>query len=109
METCQKLVRSARIAAAASACIGFSSAQAAGKLDEILARGYLIVGTGSTFAPWSFKDDSGSLVGFDIDIAKILAKGLFDDPEKVQFVSQGADARIPSTRPSTISGRPAPP
>src|SRR5687768_7506799 len=71
-------------------------AHAQSKLDEVLARGHLIVGTGSTNAPWHFKGDGDVLQGFDIDIAKIVAKGLFDDPEKVEFVTQASDARIPN-------------
>ncbi len=71
-------------------------ALAQSKLDEVLARGKLIVGTGSTNAPWHFKGDDDVLQGFDIDIAKLIAKGLFDDPEKVEFVLQGSDARIPN-------------
>ena len=39
-----------------------ASAQETGKLEEVLARGHLIVGTGSTNAPWHFKDESGNLV-----------------------------------------------
>lgn len=38
----------------------------------------------------------GQLQGFDIDIARIIAKGLFNDPDKVQFVQQSSDARIPN-------------
>jgi len=71
-------------------------AQDQSKLDEILKRGHLIVGTGSTNAPWHFLDANGQLVGFDIDIARIIAKGLFDDPTKVEFVQQSSDARIPN-------------
>lgn len=71
-------------------------ALAQSRLDEVLARGHLIVGTGSTNAPWHFKSDADVLQGFDIDIAKIVAKGLFDDPEKVEFVLQASDARIPN-------------
>ena len=73
-----------------------ASAQEKSLLDDILARGKLIVGTGSTNAPWHFKDESGNLVGFDIDMAHIIAKGLFDDPNKVEFVDQSSDARIPN-------------
>ena len=62
----------------------------------MLARGTLIVGTGSTNPPWHFVDESGKIVGFDVDIAKIVAKGLFDDPEKIEFVTQASDARIPN-------------
>jgi polar amino acid transport system substrate-binding protein len=69
---------------------------AGGKLQEVLQRGHLICGTGSTNPPWHFEDDSGTLVGMDIDMARLLAKGLFSDPTKVEFVRQEADARIPS-------------
>jgi polar amino acid transport system substrate-binding protein len=73
-----------------------NSADAQDRLQQVLSRGKLIVGTGSTNPPWHFKDEQGNLVGFDVDIAKIIAKGIFDDPEKVEFVSQGSDARIPN-------------
>jgi len=71
-------------------------AQEKSLLDDILARGKLIVGTGSTNAPWHFKDESGNLVGFDIDMAHMIANGLFGDPNKVEFVDQSGDARIPN-------------
>jgi polar amino acid transport system substrate-binding protein len=72
-------------------------AQAAdSKLDSVLARGKLIVGTGSTNAPWHFQGADGKLQGFDIDIARMVAKGLFNDPNKVEFVVQSSDARIPN-------------
>ena len=56
-------------------------AQAAGDslLRKVLDRGKLIVGTGSTNAPWHFEDEQGNLVGMDIAMARILALGLFDD------------------------------
>ena len=75
---------------------GASVAEAQGKLEEVLARGKLIVGTGSTNPPWHFVDESGKIVGYDVDIAKVVAKGLFDDPEKIEIVTQASDARIPN-------------
>ena len=69
---------------------------AADKLQEVLSRGKLIVGTGSTNPPWHFKTEQGDLAGFDTDMAKIIAKGLFNDPSKVEFVVQSSDARIPN-------------
>ncbi|MBX6320214.1 MAG: transporter substrate-binding domain-containing protein [Rhodospirillaceae bacterium] len=65
-------------------------------LRTVLDRGKLIVGTGSTNAPWHFEDEQGNLVGMDIAMAQILANGLFDDPTKVEFVRQEPDARIPN-------------
>jgi len=75
-----------------------AAAQAAGAstLRTVLDRGKLIVGTGSTNAPWHFENDKGELVGMDITMAKILAKGLFDDEKKVEFVRQDPNQRIPN-------------
>jgi len=73
-----------------------AQATGASKLQEILKRGKLIVGTGTTNPPWHFEDDSGNLTGMDIDMARLFAKGLFDDPNKVEFVREAADARIPN-------------
>lgn len=84
------------VVAAATLAASVASAQNSSKLDEVLARGHLIVGTGSTNAPWHFKDANDQLVGFDIDMARLVAKGLFDDPSKVEFVLQSSDARIPN-------------
>lgn len=87
----------AAAALVASSLVSASSANAAtGKLGDILKRGKLIVGTGTGNAPWHFKDASGQLVGFDIDISRMLAKGLFDDASKVEFVTQTSDSRIPN-------------
>jgi polar amino acid transport system substrate-binding protein len=66
------------------------------KLQEILARGHLIVGTGTDIPPFYFRDESGALAGMEIDLARLLANGLFNDPTKVEFVVQTADARIPN-------------
>jgi polar amino acid transport system substrate-binding protein len=71
------------------------------QLRTVLDRGKLIVGTGSTNAPWHFEDDKGQLTGMDIAMGRILAKGLFDDDKKIEFVIQDSAARIPNT----ISGK----
>jgi polar amino acid transport system substrate-binding protein len=71
-------------------------------LKTILERGHLIVGTRSTTIGFGFKDAKGELVGFDIDLAKEVAKGLFNDPTKVQFeVFPGGAERVPAL----VSGR----
>lgn len=67
-----------------------------GILKDILSRGKLIVGTGSGNPPFHFLDTSGKLVGMDVDISKAIAKGLFGDEGKVEFVQQASDSRIPN-------------
>jgi polar amino acid transport system substrate-binding protein len=83
--------------------IGSASAQPApaaqtgrDKLAEIQARGHLIVGTGTDIPPFYFRDEKGDFAGFEIDLARLLAKGLFNDASKVEFVAQTSDARIPN-------------
>jgi polar amino acid transport system substrate-binding protein len=96
-ETLRKTLAGFAAAAALTAIAAPAAiAQEKSLLDDVLARGKLIVGTGSTNAPWHFKDESGNLVGFDIDIARMIANGLFKDPSKIEFVEQSSDARIPN-------------
>jgi polar amino acid transport system substrate-binding protein len=66
------------------------------KLQEVLARGSLIVGTGNTNPPWHFVGADGTLQGFDVDMGHIIAKALFNDPKKVKYVVQSSDSRIPN-------------
>src|SRR5579875_2771981 len=76
--------------------LGTAQAAPASLLRTALNRGRLIVGTGSTNAPWHFEDASGKLTGMDITMGRILAKGLFDDDTKVDFVQTAPEARIPN-------------
>ncbi len=80
----------------ATAVGGAAQISGESKLNEVLQRGHLIVGTTLTIPPWGFEDENGNPAGFDIEIAKIFAKGLFDDPEAVEFFEQEMDARLPN-------------
>jgi polar amino acid transport system substrate-binding protein len=40
--------------------------------DEIVNRGYVIVGLDDTFAPMGFRSQTNELVGFDVDLAKLV-------------------------------------
>jgi Bacterial extracellular solute-binding proteins, family 3 len=93
----RRLVASALAAGGALAALAAprpAAAQAAGadKLSEILARGKLIVGTGNDIPPFYFLDQNGQFAGMEIDLARLLAKGLFNDSSKVEFVAQTSDA-----------------
>jgi polar amino acid transport system substrate-binding protein len=72
-----------------------NAATASGRLAKVLERKKLVVGTGTGNPPWHF-DDGGTLSGFDVDMAKIVANGLFKDPGAVEFVQEASDARIPN-------------
>jgi polar amino acid transport system substrate-binding protein len=66
------------------------------RLDVVVKRDKLIVGTYSTAPPLSYKDDNGEFVGFEIDLARLLAKYLLGDPNKVEFVAFTSDGRWPA-------------
>jgi len=84
------------LAAAVDATKAVAQSAPNSQLRKVLDRGRLIVGTGSTNAPWHFEDDKGQLTGMDIAMARILAKGLFDDETKVDFTLEDPAARIPN-------------
>jgi polar amino acid transport system substrate-binding protein len=55
-------------------------------VDEIRRRGRLIVGVDQSTNLFSFRDPvSGELQGFDVDIAREVARDLVGDPDKVEF------------------------
>jgi polar amino acid transport system substrate-binding protein len=78
---------------------GIATAQAPGatsRLDEIVKRDKLIVATFSTAPPFCYTDEAGKLVGFDIDIAKFIAKSLLGDEKKIEFVTVTSEGRWPA-------------
>jgi ABC-type amino acid transport substrate-binding protein len=67
----------------------------AGTLDEVKKRGKLIAGVKADFPPFGYVDSSGKNLGFDVDVAYIFAKALFDDENKVELVAVTSGNRIP--------------
>jgi len=67
----------------------------AGTLEDVKARGKLIVGVKTDYPPFGFLDKKGINKGFDIDIAKTLSKELFGNEDAVEFVSVTSENRIP--------------
>ena len=61
-------------------------------IEKIQKQGVLRVGM-STFVPWAMKDKNGNLIGFEIDVAKKLAK---DMGVKVEFVPTAWSGIIPA-------------
>lgn len=61
-------------------------------IEQVQKRGVLRVGM-STFVPWAMKDKTGNLIGFEIDVAKRLAK---DTGVEVEFVPTKWSGIIPA-------------
>src|SRR5688500_12003286 len=84
------------LAAFTSFCVTTATAQEKSRLQTVIERGRLVVATFSTAPPFCFTDEKGQLVGFDIDVARLLATALFKDPNKVDFVVVTAEGRWPA-------------
>lgn len=69
-------------------------AAAESRLDTVIKRGKLIVGTRADNAPHGFVDEKGEMRGFDIDLAKAIAHLTFGDANKVEFVRVSTEGRV---------------
>ncbi|GHV80803.1 amino acid ABC transporter substrate-binding protein [Spirochaetia bacterium] len=59
-----------------TACKGKKQQQAESSLDKIKAAGVLSIGTEGTYPPFSFHNEANELVGYDVEIAREIAKKL---------------------------------
>lgn len=56
------------------------------RIPDILKRGRLVVGVGQYLNRLGFRDPlSGELDGFEVELAREIARDIFNDPEKVEF------------------------
>ncbi len=63
--------------------------------SKILQRGVLRVGVKYDFKPFGFLDESGQVVGFDVDIARELAKRWLGDENALELIKVTSADRIP--------------
>ena len=71
------------------------AAASAGGLDDARSRGKLLVGVKTDFPPFGYLDPSGKPAGFDVDVARYLAKALFEDEGRLETVPVTTGSRIP--------------
>ena len=65
----------------------------ASTLEEIKARGKIIIGTDATYPPMEFYNEKGEIVGFDIDLGRAIARELGVEAE---FVDTAWDGIFPA-------------
>jgi polar amino acid transport system substrate-binding protein len=81
------------------AALGLCSALVSGpaqadQLQMVKARGKLIVGIKNDYVPFGFLDSKAQLLGFEIDLAKVVAKDLLGSENDIEFVPVVASNRI---------------
>ena len=69
---------------AASAGASSAAGSAADQLAAIQASGKLIVARGGAWQPWSYHDESDTLVGYDVEVSRAIAEKLGVEPEYVE-------------------------
>lgn len=63
-------------------------------LDKVLKRGKIIVGVKYDTKPFGFINEKGKLEGFDVDLAKAIAKNILGDENKIEFKQVTPSNRI---------------
>jgi len=91
-------MKAARFLALAAALLCGSAAAATAPADsptlrEVLKRGELRVGLEAGYMPFEMVDKGGEIIGFDIDLARLMARKL---GVRLQVVNQGWDGIIPA-------------
>jgi len=71
-------------------------------LDAIKAAGVLKIGTEGTYAPFTYHDANGQLVGFDVEIGEAIATQLGVKPEFLEGKWDGLIAGLDAKRYDTV-------
>ena len=71
-------------AAASGAASSAASTGAADQLAAIQANGKLVVALEGAWQPWSYHDESDTLVGYDVEVSRAIAEKLSVEPEYVE-------------------------
>ena len=71
-------------AAASGAASSAASTGAADQLASIQANGKLVVALEGAWQPWSYHDESDTLVGYDVEVSRAIAEKLGVEPEYVE-------------------------
>jgi polar amino acid transport system substrate-binding protein len=67
-------------------------------LEQIINRGELWVGLEAGYQPFEMQDEKGNIVGFDVDMAYEMGKGIFGDggEKKVKIINTAWEGIIPA-------------
>lgn len=100
------------IAAATAAVLAVTGLAGCGKAasalstyEKIKKEGFITFATEGTYAPYSFHDDSGELVGFDVEVARAIAKKLGVEARFTETQWDGIIAGLDANKYDAISNQ----
>src|SRR5918998_631101 len=85
MDMGRGIVSAAIATAFVAASVTLAAPTAAGTLDNVRQRGFLICGVHLGLPGFGFPDKAGTYQGLDADLCRALAAAIFDDTTKVRF------------------------
>jgi polar amino acid transport system substrate-binding protein len=65
-------------------------------MQRIKARGYLVVGVEDNAPGFGYRAPNGAMSGFEVDLAREVARAIFGDPNKIVFRVLSSAQRIPA-------------
>ncbi len=87
---------------AAAGALALATGASAGTLDDIKAKGYVQCGVSTGVPGFEAPDDKGEWAGFDVDICRAVAAGIFGDKTKVKFTPTTAKSRFPALQSGEV-------
>ncbi len=96
-----KWLKSLLVAATVQA-LAVTAGHAADNLDKIKQAGVFRIGTEGTYAPFTYHDTSGKLVGFDVEIGEAIAAKLGVKAEFIEGKWDGLIAGLDAKRYDTV-------
>jgi polar amino acid transport system substrate-binding protein len=93
----------AAVLAIAAVPLALASSAAAGKLDDIKARGHLLVGVTKTSPPFSFLKAGQGIVGYDVALAGRVARSLGVGMETIPIINAERIAALQQDRVDLVA------
>lgn len=84
--------------AAASGSASGAASGAADRLEAVRQRGTLIVAMEGAWSPWTYHDDTDTLVGYDVEVSRAIAQYIGVEPEYVEGEWDGLFAGLDAGR-----------
>jgi len=82
--------------AVAAGAVLLAGNAAANTLEDVKAKGYLDCGINTGLVGFAAPNDKGNWTGFDVDLCRAVAVGIFGDKTKVKFTPTTGKSRFPT-------------
>lgn len=79
-----------------------TTASTGGKLEQIVNRGHIVVGTNNELPGFGFVDSNGEYTGFDVDFGKAMAVAILGDPDAVEFRPLSSQERFAAVQTGEV-------